>query len=101
MHSLSERELKKQMLCICNQLNYYARKIIFDGRNGAPDWLIIKPSGEMLWIELKASGKTPEAHQLREHRRLRSYGQQVVVVDSIELLTSVLGNPHETSNQGC
>ena len=42
-------------------------------------------------MELKATGKKAEPHQLREHERMRKMGQRVVVIDSMagveELLT--------------
>lgn len=58
------------------------RKLQWGCRNGAPDRLIIFPDGRLYFVELKSPGKTPEAHQLREHARLRSYGQRVYTLDT-------------------
>ena len=43
-----------------------------------------------IWVELKAPGVKPEAHQLREHERMRAMGQRVVVIDSIEGVEGLL-----------
>ncbi|MBA4315591.1 MAG: hypothetical protein C0422_09750 [Alcaligenaceae bacterium] len=40
--------------------------------------------GVTVWVELKATGEKPEPHQLREHKRMRTMGQRVEVIDSIE-----------------
>ena len=37
----------------------------------------------MMFVELKAPGKKPAAHQLREHARLMALGQRVEVIDSL------------------
>ena len=42
------------------------------------------PPDHTEWVELKATGKVPEPHQLREHKRMKAMGQYVVVIDSIE-----------------
>jgi hypothetical protein len=38
----------------------------------------------IVWVELKAPGKKAKPYQAREHARMRSYGLDVVVIDSIE-----------------
>lgn len=60
------------------------RKIKFLDRNGAPDDLLLFPQGELYWVETKRPGKGAEAHQLREHKRMRKMGQHVLVLDTIE-----------------
>lgn len=59
------------------------RKQVFPGHRGAPDRLVLFP--RVKWhgvVELKAPGKTPEDHQLREHKRLRDAGFKVFVIDT-------------------
>ena len=85
------------------------RKVKFMGRNGAPDRLVMLPavhfrigwpdSPDLLevkgpvtfWVELKATGKKAEPHQVREHERMRKMGQAVYVIDSIEGVDALLG----------
>lgn len=95
------------------------RKVNWIGRRGAPDRLVMlpararpapdcawnnpagrsacnpdctwcSPAGLSIWVELKATGKVAEAHQLREHKRMRAMGQQVEVVDSLQRVDEVL-----------
>lgn len=66
------------------------RKVQWIGRSGAPDRVVMLPEccrehpGGTIWVELKAPGKKPEPHQLREHERMRRVGQRVEVIDSYE-----------------
>jgi hypothetical protein len=62
------------------------RKVQWVGRRGAPDRLVMLGTvwPHAIWIELKAPGVKAEAHQLREHARMRAMGQRVEVIESIE-----------------
>ena len=60
------------------------RKIAWPGRRGAPDRLCGWPNGRHGLVEVKRPGGKPEAHQLREHNRLRAIGLPVEVIDTIE-----------------
>jgi hypothetical protein len=62
------------------------RKVVWPGHRGAPDRLVFWPRRRMIhWIELKRP-ETPavEAHQKREHQKLKDCGQIVIVLPSIE-----------------
>jgi hypothetical protein len=85
-----EAYLNKQVRAIGGQ----TRKVRFIDRRGAPDRLIMLPHcvrvppqsrcANLIWVELKATGKEAEAHQVREHARMRKLGQVVVVIDSLD-----------------
>lgn len=62
------------------------RKIQYIGRRAATDRLLILPVGRVYFVELKRPGKDAEAHQAREHERLRRVGADVRVLDTIELV---------------
>lgn len=62
------------------------RKVVFPGRKGAPDRLCGWPNGNHGFVELKRPGGKAEAHQLREHARLRSMGVRVDVLDTKALI---------------
>ena len=66
------------------------RKVRFLDRRGAPDRLVLFAGGVAIWVELKATGKKPEPHQVREHARLRKSGQRVDVIDSLEAVDELL-----------
>lgn len=84
------------------------RKVKWIARRGAPDRRVMlletavpefSPTGFLvrwkmraarsLWVELKAPGKDVEAHQQREHDRMRLYGEEVVVIDSYEAVDAL------------
>jgi hypothetical protein len=65
------------------------RKVRWVGRRGAPDRFIMLPN-RIVWVELKAPGKAAQPYQLREHERMRRYGLDVVVIDSIEAIEKLV-----------
>lgn len=60
------------------------RKVKWFWRRAAPDRRVMLPPhvGKSCWVELKAPGKKPDEHQLREHKRMRDLGEIVYVIDS-------------------
>ena len=108
---MRERDIEKYLVQQAKALQGEVRKVTFIGHRGAPDRLLMVPErkrvawgspgeifkvleieytyqevfpAETVWIELKAPGKKPEPHQLREHERMRKMGQRVEVIDSLE-----------------
>ena len=94
-HKLRERDIERHLVQRVKELGGECRKVQWVGRRGAPDRLVMLPLLEInqknfkcrkhrtIWVELKAPGVKPEAHQLREHKRMRRMGQRVAVIDSI------------------
>ena len=63
------------------------RKVAWIGRRGAPDrFVMLQGPNKNFWVELKAPGEVAEAHQAREHERMRICGEIVLVIDSLEAL---------------
>lgn len=94
---MRERDIEKYLVERVKALGGEVRKVKWIGRNGAPDRLVMLPywwryGGEhsTIWVELKATGKKPESHQLREHKRMRAMGQRVEVIDSLEGVDGML-----------
>lgn len=83
---MRERDLEHYLVELADRSRCFLRKVRWVGRNGAPDRLLIKPEGEVLWLELKAPGNNATAQQQLEHNRMRSYGQKVIVVDSVDAI---------------
>lgn len=103
---MRESVIEKALCDRIKTLGGEVRKVRFLDRNGAPDRLVLLPDkyrnfrhdgphgtsyreklirkAATFWVELKAPGKTPEAHQMREHQRLRDMGQVVLVIDTLE-----------------
>lgn len=84
-----ERDIEDYLVKKVEAMGGDVRKVRWIGRRGAPDRLVMLP-GIALWVELKAPGKKPEAHQEREHARMRAMGQRVEVVDSFARVEEVL-----------
>jgi hypothetical protein len=64
------------------------RKVVWPGRKGAPDRLCGWPNGRHGFVELKRPKGRAEAHQAREHERLRAIGFRVDVIDTTALVDS-------------
>lgn len=97
---MRESDIEKHLVKRVKALGGEVRKVQWVGRRGAPDRLVMLPAERTetgatflrhgIWVELKAPGVKPEAHQLREHERMRAMGQRVVVIDSIEGVEALL-----------
>lgn len=100
---MRERDIERHLVQRVKALGGEVRKVQWVGRRGAPDRLVMLPEPAVgwsrfvdqqractVWVELKAPGVAPEAHQLREHQRMRDKGQRVVVIDSIEGVEALL-----------
>ena len=112
---MKESIIERYLVLRVKSLGGEVRKVKWIGRRGAPDRLVMLPEKivapwqsnipingrywgggytkppKAIWVELKATGKRPEPHQLREHDRMQAMGQNVVVIDSIEGVDALLG----------
>lgn len=86
---MKESRIENHLVRRVRELGGEVRKVQWIGRRGAPDRLVMLPEATT-WVELKAPGVPPEAHQVREHDRMRRLGQRVVVIDSIEAVEGLL-----------
>lgn len=57
------------------------RKLRWVGRRGANDQLAMLNGPH--FVELKRPGEKAEAHQAREHERMRKHGLKVYVIDTL------------------
>lgn len=97
---MRESAIEKYLVARVKALGGEVRKVQWVGRRGAPDRLVMRPAvqgaagsyyaPESIWVELKATGKVAEPHQIREHNRMRKMGQRVEVVDSFQRVDEVL-----------
>jgi len=67
-----------------------ALKVEWIGRRGAPDRVVFLPGGVIVFVEVKAPGRTAKPHQVREHERMRALGVHVEVVDTKDKVDEVL-----------
>jgi hypothetical protein len=86
---MRESTLEQYLVKTAQSKGGECRKLRWIGRNGAPDRIVMF-NGQAIFIELKAPGEKCRPHQIREHERMRSMGQRVVVVDSFEGVDEIL-----------
>ena len=89
MKTQIEKDIEKHLTNRVIEVGGEIRKVRWIGRRGAPDRLVMLPN-RVVWVELKAPGKHPESYQQREHDRMRRFGCDVIVIDSIEGVEELL-----------
>jgi hypothetical protein len=72
------------------ELGGKAYKFVSPGNDGVPDRLVCLPGGQVVFVELKAPGKTPTKMQSFQHGRLQALGFQVWVIDSKGMVDSFI-----------
>lgn len=87
---MRERDIEAHLAKRVKQLGGEVRKVQWIGHRGAPDRLVMLPGRRAVWVELKAPGEKPQAHQIREHNRMRRLGELVEVIDTIEGVEELL-----------
>lgn len=64
-------------------------KFVSPGTAGVPDRICLLPSGRIVFVETKASGKKPKPLQSKRHKELRALGFEVRVIDSEEQIHEI------------
>lgn len=75
------RDKLKSKGCICVKMTGYS---------GINDRMVIKPWGEVDWIEIKDTGVKPDKIQLWWHKKLRAMGHKVYLIDTDKKLNKYL-----------
>lgn len=76
---MKEKDVESYLVRRVRHLGGEYRKVAFVGHRGAPDRLVLLP-GQVCWVELKVPNGRLAFHQIREHGKLRKYGQTVFVI---------------------
>ena len=76
-----ERDIEAYLVKQVKAAGGEIRKVKWIGRRGAPDRRVMMP-GRCCWVELKRPGLDATDNQAREHARMRSQGETVLVIDS-------------------
>ena len=85
-----ESDIEKYLVKRVKDVGGQIRKAQWVVHVGAPDRRVMLPNRMPIWIELKAPGKKPEPHQVREHNRMRKLGELVEVIDSYEAVDNLI-----------
>lgn len=80
---IRESYIEQKVCEYAKKLGWLALKFTSPGNNGMPDRMFLK-AGVTVFVEFKAPGKVSTPIQERQQERLRRFGFQVVVIDSIE-----------------
>ena len=87
---MSEKEIENYLVRKIKNKKGIAYKFTSPGNSGVPDRLCLLPNGKIFFVELKSPGKKPRALQENQIRKIAALGQRVYVVDSKEMVDSVL-----------
>lgn len=89
---MRESDIEKYFVKRVKELGGWQRKFISPNCKGVPD-RIVKLAGweSVLFVELKAPGKTLRPDQEREHKKMRAVGCYPYVLDSVEKVNVFLG----------
>lgn len=87
----SEKHLERLLKNIVeNTMNGLCLKLLSQHTIGLPDRLCLLPRGRAFFVEVKTTGKKPRKIQEFVHKRLRSLGFRVYVLDSSLVLHTIL-----------
>lgn len=85
---MRESKIEKALCNRVKALGGTCEKFKNPSRRGVPDRLITLPGGRIVFVELKAEGKEPNALQLKDHRERSALGCDVRVIDSLEAVNA-------------
>lgn len=87
----SEKQLERSLKSVVeNTMNGFCLKLLSQHITGLPDRLCLLPKGKIFFVEVKTTGKKPRKIQSYIHERLRSLGFRVYVLDSSQVLHTIL-----------
>ena len=92
MNILLERDIVRRLKKQCASNEWQLRKLRYEGRKGAPDWLILG-TGMHCFVECKAPGKRAKVGQKEELLTLLRAGcfaNEVSSLDEVDALVQVL-----------
>ena len=81
---MRERELQQKVLKYLKQQSIIAVKVDSTSTRGLPDLLVILPSGEVHFVEIKTPTGKLSVHQHRIHQQLREQNANVHTIRSLE-----------------
>lgn len=79
-----ESEVEQALVRRVKSLGGKCEKFTSPGKRSVPDRLVTLPGNRIIFVELKAPGKTPTVKQLKDHRERRELGCDVRVIDNKE-----------------
>lgn len=84
-----EKKIEESLTKAVKQKGGLCEKWI-SGTAGWPDRIVLLPDGKVAFVEVKAPGKVPRKLQLRCHKKLRTLGFKVYVLDSLDEIGGII-----------
>ena len=88
---MREKTIEQKLVAAAKAAGGMAPKFVSPGFDGMPDRIIILPGGRIGFVEVKAPGKKPRPLQVTRHKKLRSLGFPVYVIDDPEQIQDMIG----------
>ncbi len=87
----SEKHLERLLKnTVEGTMNGLCLKLLSQHMTGLPDRLCLLPGGKAFFVEVKTTGKKPRKIQSYIHEKLRKLGFKVYVLDSSQVLHTIL-----------
>jgi len=86
-----ERDIEKYLVSECKDKDILCYKFVSPQRRGVPDRILIR-KGIVVFLELKAPGKSPSPTQVREHIKLTKAGATIIVIDDMDGVDWIVGS---------
>lgn len=80
----SEKLVERKLVELVKAHGGMCIKLLCDQLIGLPDRLCLFPNGEVVFVELKTTGRKPSRIQVFMHKKLRALGFRVEVIDTIQ-----------------
>jgi DNA anti-recombination protein RmuC len=77
-----ERDVEAALVARVKKLGGLCEKFTSPSARSVPDRIVTLPGGRVVFVEVKAPGKKPNALQERDHARRRALGVRVLVIDT-------------------
>lgn len=87
---MQEKTIEQKLVTAVKHHGGICPKFTSPGCDGMPDRLVLMPKGRIAFVEVKAPNKKLRALQLARHRKLRSLGFKVYVLDDKEKIGEII-----------
>lgn len=83
-NTMNEKYIEQHLVAHIRNKGGLCIKLLSNHFTGLPDRLCLLPGGALIFVETKATGKTPRPRQIIVHSQLRKLGFRVEVIDSLD-----------------
>jgi len=85
-----EKQIETKLKREVKRIGGMAFKLATPGNAGVPDRLVLLPTGDVVFVELKAPGKKLRPLQLKRKKQLENLGFKVYVIDSYKKIDAFI-----------